>query len=96
MSDAAAKARRSKTGVVVSDKMQKTIVVRVGKRYRHAEYGKVMDQFKKFKAHDEKNEAKVGDVVEIQESRPISKHKTWRLVNILQQASSQVSEEKTS
>lgn len=67
-------------GVVVSDKMDKTIVVRVGRVYRHPLYQKVMKAAKKYKAHDEKNEYKTGDSVMIMQTRPISKEKCWRVV----------------
>lgn len=79
--------RKERTGVVVSDKMQKTIVVQVRRKARHPELGKVIDRTRKFKAHDEKNEAKIGDRVKIVETRPLSKDKRWRLVEILERAS---------
>ncbi len=75
--------RRRRTGVVTSDKMQKTIVVRVGSKFPHPGLGKVVEKFVKFKAHDEKNEAKTGDLVEIEETRPLSKDKRWRLISVL-------------
>jgi len=75
--------RKIKTGVVVSDKMQKTIVVRVERLTRHPLYNKIIRRFKKFKAHDEENSAKAGDTVKIVESRPLSKDKRWRLLEIL-------------
>lgn len=75
--------RRRRTGIVTSDKMQKTIVVRVGSKFPHPGLGKVVEKFVKFKAHDEKNEAKTGDLVEIEETRPLSKDKRWRLVSIV-------------
>ncbi len=75
--------RKIKTGVVVSDKMQKTIVVRVERLARHPLYKKIIRRFKKFKAHDEKNSAKTGDTVKIIESRPLSKDKRWRLLEVL-------------
>lgn len=75
--------RKIKTGVVVSDKMQKTIVVRVERLTRHPLYKKIIRRFKKFKAHDEKNSAKTGDTVKIIESRPLSKDKRWRLLEVL-------------
>ncbi len=75
--------RKIKTGVVVSDKMQKTIVVRVERLTRHPLYKKIIRRFKKFKAHDEKNSAKAGDTVKIVESRPLSKDKRWRLLEVL-------------
>lgn len=67
-------------GVVVSDKMQKTIVVEVNRFVKHPKYGKFMKQSKKYKAHDEENTFKVGDKVTIQETRPISKDKTFKVV----------------
>ncbi|MFA5113592.1 MAG: 30S ribosomal protein S17 [Candidatus Margulisiibacteriota bacterium] len=67
-------------GIVVSDKMQKTVVVKVERVYRHPLYQKVMKVAKKFKAHDELNECKVGDRVEIMETRPMSRDKRWRVV----------------
>lgn len=75
--------RKIKTGVVVSDKMQKTIVVRVERITRHPLYNKIIRRLKKFKAHDEKNSAKTGDTVKIIESRPLSKDKRWRLLEVL-------------
>ncbi|MDD5593289.1 MAG: 30S ribosomal protein S17 [Candidatus Margulisbacteria bacterium] len=71
---------KTKEGVVVSDKMTKTVVVRVERVYRHPVYHKVMKIAKKFKAHDEKGEYKVGDRVEIMECRPLSADKCWRVV----------------
>jgi len=67
-------------GVVVSNKMQKTVVVKIERVYRHPLYQKVMKIAKKFKAHDEKNECQIGDRVEIMETRPLSKDKCWRVV----------------
>lgn len=75
--------RKIRTGVVTSDKMQKTIVVRVERLTRHPLYNKIIRRFKKFKAHDEKNSAKTGDTVKIIESRPLSKDKRWRLLEVL-------------
>ncbi|MCD6338225.1 MAG: 30S ribosomal protein S17 [Verrucomicrobia bacterium] len=75
--------RKQRLGVVVSDKMQKTIVVRVERRVKHPLYKKVVRKFKKFHAHDEKEEAKAGDVVRIVECRPLSKTKCWRLAQIV-------------
>jgi small subunit ribosomal protein S17 len=77
------KHRKERTGEVISDKMNKTIVVRVERRFRHPKFKKVVTQYKKFYAHDEKNEAKVGDRVLIQETRPLSKTKSWQLVEIV-------------
>ena len=75
--------RKILVGRVTSDKMDKTIVVRVERLKRHAQYGKVMRFHKKYKAHDEQNSAKIGDMVQIIESRPISKEKRWTLVEVL-------------
>ncbi len=71
-------------GTVVSDKMDKTVVVRVERTFRHPVYGKVVKSHKKFYAHDEDNRCKVGDRVKIMETRPISKLKRWRVVEILE------------
>ena len=76
--------RKTKIGLVVSDKMDKTIVVAVERSKRHPRYQKVMKTTTKFYAHDEKNECKVGDKVKIMETRPLSKLKRWRLVEILE------------
>ena len=75
--------RKTREGVVISDAMEKTIVVRVERRVRHEVYGKEVTRYKKFYAHDEKNEAHEGDVVRIMETRPLSRLKRWRLVEIL-------------
>lgn len=75
--------RKSRTGVVTSDKMDKTIVVAVTDRYRHPVYGKTVTRVKKFHAHDEQNQAHVGDKVRIEETRPISRLKNWRLLEVL-------------
>jgi len=72
--------RRSKQGTVVSNKMNKTVVVRVDRTLPHAKYGKIVRLSKKYYAHDESNELQVGDKVEIAEARPISKLKRWRVV----------------
>ena len=74
--------RKERTGVVVSDAMDKTVVVQAERRIAHPVYGKIMRSSKKFYAHDEKNEAKKGDKVVIAETRPLSKTKRWRLVEI--------------
>ncbi len=76
--------RKKRRGIVISDAMDKTVIVRVERRFRHATYGKEITRYKKFYVHDEKNEAKVGDVVRIMETRPLSRLKRWRLVEILQ------------
>ena len=78
--------RKQLVGVVTSDKMDKTVVVAVTNTKRHPTYGKVMRLTKKYKAHDESNESKVGDRVKIIESRPISRHKRWAVVSILKRA----------
>ncbi len=75
--------RKIRVGEVVSNAMQKTIVVRVVSRVPHPKFGKIVKQTAKFHVHDEKNEAKVGDRVSIMETRPLSKLKRWRLVEIL-------------
>ena len=73
----------TKQGVVVSDKMDKTIVVKVERQFKHPLYKKIVRKHKRFKAHDEKNECKAGDLVLIQESKPISKDKRWVLQKII-------------
>ena len=78
--------RKGRLGKVVSDKMEKTIVVAVETKVRHPLYGKIINRTTKFKAHDENHEAKIGDVVEIMETRPLSKNKCWRLVEIIERA----------
>lgn len=78
--------RRKLEGVVVSDKMNKTIVVKVESFKRHPLYHKIMKVSKRFKAHDEKNECKIGDVVVIEQTRPLSKEKRWKVVQILKRA----------
>lgn len=75
--------RKTRVGVVVSDKMQKTIVVKVERMIKHKLYKKFVSRISKFKVHDEKNECKIGDKVKIMETRPLSKEKRWRLVEIL-------------
>lgn len=75
--------RKERIGVVLSDKMQKTIVVQIKRKALHPLYGKVIEKAQKFKVHDEKNQAKIGDRVRIAETRPLSKDKRWRLVEIL-------------
>ena len=78
--------RKVKLGKVVSDKMEKTIVVAVETKVRHPLYGKTINRTTKFKAHDENNDAKIGDMVEIMETRPLSKDKRWRLVEVVERA----------
>ena len=77
-------ARKTKVGIVVSDKMDKTIVVAMEDFIRHPLYGKAVERTKKVKAHDENNECQIGDKVRIMETRPLSKDKRWRLVNIVE------------
>ena len=79
--------RKIRTGVVVSDKMNKTIVVRVERLTRHPLYKKTIRRYKKFKAHDENKSAKSGDLVKIIETRPLSKEKRWRLLEVLKKGS---------
>ncbi len=76
--------RKERVGEVISNKMAKTIVVRVQRRFPHPRYKKVVTGYSKFYAHDEKNEAKVGDRVRIRETRPLSKTKNWRLVEVVE------------
>jgi len=78
--------RKTRSGKVVSDKMDKTIVVAIETLVRHPLYGKSMKKTTKFKAHDENNECKMGDKVRIMETRPLSKDKRWRLVEIIEKA----------
>jgi len=78
--------RKKKLGKVVSDKMDKTIVVAIETKVRHPLYGKTVNRTTKFKAHDENNEAKMGDRVLIMETKPLSKDKRWRLVEIVERA----------
>ena len=76
--------RKTRTGQVISSNMNKTIVVRTVTRVPHAKFGKIIKQMKKFYAHDEENKAKTGDTVRIMETRPLSKLKRWRLVEVMQ------------
>ena len=78
--------RKTRTGVVVSDKMDKTIVVAVRDNVKHPLYNKIVKKTYKLKAHDEKNDAKIGDTVRVMETRPLSKDKRWRLVEIVEKA----------
>jgi small subunit ribosomal protein S17 len=78
--------RKERIGVVASNKMQKSIVVKVERKVKHAKYGKFLKLTSKFVAHDEKNECNTGDTVRIMETRPLSKNKNWRLVEILEKA----------
>jgi small subunit ribosomal protein S17 len=76
--------RKERVGEVISNKMAKTIIVRVERRFPHPRYKKVVTGYSKFYAHDEKSEAKIGDRVRIQETRPLSKTKNWRLVEVVE------------
>ena len=78
--------RKTRVGVVVSDKMDKTIVVEIRTRVKHPLYGKIMNRTIRFKAHDENNECGIGDTVRVMETRPLSKDKNWRLVEIVEKA----------
>ena len=78
--------RKERVGKVVSNKMQKSITVAIDRKVKHEIYGKFMNKTTKFMAHDEKNEAGVGDTVRIMETRPLSKNKRWRLVEIIEKA----------
>jgi len=79
-------ARKMRIGLVVSDKMDKTVVVRIDRRMPHPQYGKMVTRTRRLKAHDEENSAKVGDTVRIMETRPLSKDKRWRVVEIVERA----------
>jgi small subunit ribosomal protein S17 len=78
--------RRERVGVVVSDKMDKSITIVVKTKQKHPIYGKFVNKTSKFMAHDEKNECNIGDTVKIMETRPLSKSKNWRLVEIIERA----------
>ena len=78
--------RKERTGVVVSNKMEKSIVVAIKWEEKHPIYGKFVNKTKKYHAHDEKNECNIGDTVKIMETRPLSKTKRWRLVQIIERA----------
>lgn len=78
--------RKTRVGKVISDKMDKTVVVAVETRYKHALYGKMMKRTFKLKAHDENNECGIGDTVRVMETRPLSKDKRWRVVEIVEKA----------
>jgi small subunit ribosomal protein S17 len=78
--------RKVRTGVVVSDKMDKSVVVRIDRQVRHSLYGKTVRRSSKLSAHDEQNDAHVGDTVRLMETRPVSKSKRWRVVEIVERA----------
>ena len=78
--------RKTRIGVVISDKMDKTVVVSIKDRVRHPLYGKIMNRTSKLKAHDEENACGVGDTVRLMETRPLSREKRWRVVEIIEKA----------
>jgi small subunit ribosomal protein S17 len=78
--------RKVRTGVVVSDKMDQTVVVRIDRQVRHSLYGKTVRRSSKLAAHDEQNDAHIGDTVRLMETRPVSKSKRWRVVEIVERA----------
>ena len=78
--------RKTRTGVVVSDKMDKTVVVAIKTKVRHPLYGKMVNRTRKFKAHDEENACGIGDTVRIMETQPLSKDKRWRVAEIIEKA----------
>ena len=78
--------RKERTGIVVSNKMDKSIVITVKRKVKHPRYGKCINRITKLIAHDEKNNCNIGDTVKIMETRPLSKNKCWRLVEIIEKA----------
>lgn len=86
MSEVIRKQRKTRTGKVSSNKMDKTITVIVVRKLKHPKYGKFVKKSKKFHAHDENNEAQIGDLVKIMETRPLSRTKRWRMVEIIEKA----------
>jgi len=86
MSEAANKTRRTLTGRVVSDKMDKTVTVLVERRVKHPLYGKIVTRSKKYHAHDEKNEFHEGDLVAIEECRPLARTKSWRVASLIEKS----------
>lgn len=78
--------RKTRTGIVTSDKMDKTVTVAIKTKVRHPLYGKMVNRTRKFKAHDEQNQCGIGDTVRIMETRPLSKDKRWRLVEVIEKA----------
>jgi len=83
--------RKERVGEVVSNNMTKTIVVRVERRFSHPQFKKIVTAYKKFYAHDEKSEARIGDTVRIEETRPMSKLKRWKLVEVVERAAEETS-----
>ncbi len=86
MAEAKRNLRKTRTGVVVSDKMDKTVVVAIKTKVKHPLYGKIMNRTSKLKVHDENNDCGIGDKIKIMETRPLSKDKRWRLVEIMEKA----------
>jgi len=78
--------RKERVGLVISNKMDKSIIVQIERRYKHTIYGKYVKKTNKFVAHDEKNDCNIGDTVRIMETRPLSRSKNWRLVEIIERA----------
>lgn len=78
--------RKTKIGVVVSDKMDKTCVIQIKNRVRHSLYGKILNRTSRLKVHDENNECGIGDTIKVMETRPLSREKRWRLVEIVEKA----------
>ena len=78
--------RKTRIGVVVSEKMDKTCVIQIKTRVRHPRYGKIMNRTSKLKVHDDNNECGIGDTIKVMETRPLSKDKRWRLVEIIEKA----------
>ena len=78
--------RKERTGLVISNKMEKSIVVEIERKVKHPIYGKFVKKTSRFSAHDEKNECNIGDMVRIMETKPLSKNKCWRLVEIIERA----------
>ena len=78
--------RKTRTGVVVSDKMDKTVVIAIKTKTKHPLYGKTINKTSKLKVHDEQNQCKIGDTIKVMETRPLSKDKRWRLVEVIEQA----------
>jgi small subunit ribosomal protein S17 len=78
--------RKERVGVVTSNKMEKSIVIKVSRRVKHPKYGKFVKKSSKFMAHDESNQCNIGDTVRVMETRPLSKNKCWRLVEIIERA----------
>ena len=82
--------RKKYTGTVISDKMQKTRIVKIMRMRKHPKYGRINKQFNKFKVHDENNASKTGDTVSIEETRPLSKEKRYRLISVIKKARAEI------